>query len=362
MGLAPIRPRSKSASASPSSSPTPPPSTPHVAPQLDEQELGYFQSFFKDVSPQYQDYATFWGYALKESKTSFSIRHGIVALGALFKSAKQSSSAHYRVDLTQGTHRQFALEQYQKALQSLRESIPGIHKGDSVRTTLISCLILSCFDNFLGNGGFALQHITSARNVLSMSEQPKTPPPTAQLVGDGEDILMTGFYRMDLQALCLLGADENRTYVQFELQNPIVSLPAKFINIDEARNARNLLVWNGYRRFYQTDFYQFGPKEAIPPSAMEVRDYLVRQLYTLHEQIDLLLLDSKPDPQLHPLVQAEAMKAYSTTLLIRLVMSLQAPQTTSDTLLPEFEYLLSIARRALEFEADGCPMIQSTFT
>ena len=193
-----------------------------------------------------------------------------------------------------------------------------------------------------------------------MSEQPKTPPPTAKLVGDGEDILMTGFYRMDLQALCLLGADENRTYVQFELRNPIISLPAKFASIDEARNARNVLVWNGYRRFYQTDFYQLGPKEAIPPSAMEVRDYLVRQLYTLHEQIDLLLLDSKPDLHLHPLARPDAMKVYSTTLLIRLAMSLQAQQTTSDALLREFEYLLSMARRALEFEADGCPMIQST--
>jgi hypothetical protein len=356
LGLAPIRPRSPS--VSPSTSPTPPLSTPDVVPHLDDRERGYFHSFFKDVSPQYQDYAAFWDYALKESKTSFSIRHGIVALGALSKSAKQSNSAHYRVDLTQGAHREFALGQYQEALQGLRESIPAIKNFDSVRTTLVSCLILSCFDNFLGNGGFSLQHITCARNVLSTSEPLKTVPPSAELLGYGEDILMTSFYQMDLQALCLLGADENRTYIQFELQNPIVSLPAKFSSINEARNARNLLVWNGYRRFYQTDFYQLGPKEAIPASAIEVRDYLVGQLYTLHEQIDLLLLDSKPDLHLHPLARLEAMKVYSTTLLIRLAMSLQAPQTTSDALLPEFDYLLSMARRALEFEAEGCPMIQ----
>jgi hypothetical protein len=178
--------------------------------------------------------------------------------------------------------------------------------------------------------------------------------------GEGEDIVMSGFYLMDLQALCLLGADETRTYFMFDQRNPIVPvpLPAKFVTLDEAKAARNVLVWNGYRTVYQTDFYQYGPKEAIPSSAVEMRDYLVRQIYTLHEQIDLLLLDSKPDLHLHPLSRPEAIKVYSTTLLIRLAMSLQAPQTTSDVLLPAFEYLLLMARRALEYEAEGCQLIQ----
>jgi hypothetical protein len=42
-------------------------------------------------------------------------------------------------------------------------------------------------------------------------------------------------------------------------------------------------------------------------------------------------------------------------------MSLQAPQTTSDLLLAEFEYLLVMARRALEYEAEGMQMIQGVF-
>jgi hypothetical protein len=323
----------------------------------------YFQTFFKDVAPQFQDYAPFWHFARKESKSSYSIRHGLVALGALSKSAKRSPSNHYRVDLTQGTHREIALEQYQKALQSLRESIPGIDQGNPVRTTLVSCLILSCFENFLGNVGFSLQHITWARHVLTASETSRATSSTSttNVVGEGEDIVMSCFYLMDLQALCLLGADESRTYFKFDQASPIVSMPAILNNLDEAKNARHVLVWNGYKAWYNTDFYQYGPKEAIPPSTIEVRDYLVGQLHALHEQIDLLLLGSTSDPHHHPLARPEAIKVYSTTLLIRLAMSLQAPQSTSDLLLAEFEYLLGMARSALEYEAEGVQMIQGVF-
>jgi hypothetical protein len=180
----------------------------------------------------------------------------------------------------------------------------------------------------------------------------------SKCVGEGEDIVMSGFYVMDLQALLLLGADESRTYFKFDQQDPIISLPAKFATLDEAKKARHMLVWHGYRTVYQTDFYQYGRKEAIPLSVIEMRDYLVSQIYALHLQIDLLLLGSNPDLHLHPLARPEAIKVYSTTLLIRLALSLQAPQITSDALLPEFEYLLMMARRALEYEAEGCQLIQ----
>ncbi|KAN0112291.1 hypothetical protein V8E51_005242 [Hyaloscypha variabilis] len=356
MGLAPIR--SRSLSTSPSASPTPSQSTTSAVPQLDDREAAYFQVFFKDVAPQFQDYVPFWDFARKASKSSYSIRHGLVALGALSKSAKRSSSNHYRVDLPQGTHRELALEQYQKALSGLRESIGGIGRGRPVRTTLVSCLILSCFENFLGNAGFSLQHITWARHVLSASVTPKANPLESKCAGEGEDVVMSGFYVMDLQALLLLGADESRTYFKFDQRDPIISLPAKFATLDEAKKARHMLVWHGYRTVYQTDFYQYGRKEAIPLSVIEMRDYLVSQIYALHQQIDLLLLGSNPDLHLHPLARPEAIKVYSTTLLIRLALSLQAPQITSDALLPEFEYLLMMARRALEYEAEGCQLIQ----
>jgi len=360
MGLAPIR--SRTLSTSPSASPTPAQSTTFTVPQLDDREAAYFQTFFKDVAPQFQDCVALWNFARKASKSSYSIRHGLVALGALSKSAKRSSSNHYRVDLPQGTHRELALEQYQKALSGLRESIGGIGRGRPVRTTLVSCLILSCFENFLGNAGFSLQHVTWARHVLSSSVSPKANPSTSMDVEEGEDIVTTAFYLMDLQALLLLGSDEKRTYFKFDQRDPIISLPAKFATLDEAKKARHMLVWNGYRTVYLTDFYQYGPIEAIPLSVIEMRDDLVSQIYVLHQQIDLLLLGSKPDLHLHPLARPEAIKVYSTTLLIRLAMSLQAPQITSDALLPEFEYLLTMARAALEYEAEGCQLIQGKHT
>lgn len=361
--LAPIRPRSV---GSLSSSQTPSPTSSLYTPSLDldlyEEEQRYFQSFIDDVAVHLQGHdAFFWrGVALQESQTNYSVRHGIVAIGALAKSTERSLCGSHRMDTSHGSHREFALQQYEKAIQGLRETMGRMERGKCARTSVISCLVLAFFDNFIGNGGFALQHIRHAREVMLATDV--TVPAVVSPKDQEQDQLASMFLRLDMQALCAMGIEENRTFTALEPHKPDFTLPAQFSNVEEARNTRNLVVWEGYNFFYRTARYEGFPPEQIPTSTIRLRDHLIEQLHLLHALLNSLLRDVEPDLVCHPLSRPESLKLYSTVVLIRLTSSLGTPETACDDLLPYFEFLLDLSRETLEYEASGNPDMFGTYS
>ncbi|KAH7357243.1 hypothetical protein BKA65DRAFT_223448 [Rhexocercosporidium sp. MPI-PUGE-AT-0058] len=355
--LAPIRPRSISSSSSPSSSPTVSLYTPSLALDLYDEEQRYFQSFIDDVSIHLQGHDTFFwrGVALQESQTNFSVRHAIVAIGALARSTDRSLCGSHRMDSSHGPHREFALQQYEKAIQGLRESMNTNDHWRCIRASVISCLVLAFFDNFIGNGGFALQHIRHARDILLAANI--VVPSVVTSRNREEDHISSMFLRLDMQALCAMGIEDNRTYVALESHNPNFTLPARFTSVEEARNTRNTIVSEGYNFFYQAAKYETLAPEQIPESILRIRDYMIEQIHLLHSLLDSLLLEVEPDLVCHPLSRPESLKLYSTVLLVRLTSCLGAPETACDALLPYFEFLLDISREILEYEAAGNPII-----
>lgn len=234
-----------------------------------------------------------------------------------------------------------------------------IEHGKCIRASVISCLVLAFFDNFIGNGGFALQHIRHARDILLAADI--VVPAVVTSKNREEDHIGSMFLRLDMQALCAMGIEENRTYVTLEAHTPDFTLPARFSSVEEARNTRNLVVWEGYNFFYRASKYEYSTPEQIPDSILRVRDYMIEQIHLLHNLLDILLLDVEPDLICHPLSRPESLKLYSTVLLVRLTSSLGAPETACDDLLPYFEFLLDISREALEYEAAGNPSIFGTY-
>lgn len=81
----------------------------------------------------------------------------------------------------------FALIQYQKAIRGLREFIDGLEKGRGGRSTLICCMVLTLFDCFYGNVGFAAQHIRFGRKLLSAWTSTDSNKPPNQITGDPID-------------------------------------------------------------------------------------------------------------------------------------------------------------------------------
>lgn len=328
---------------------------------LYDEEERYFQSFISDVSIHLQGHdAFFWrGVALQESRTNFSVRHAIVAIGALARSTDRSLCGSHRMDTSHGSHREFALHQYQKAIQGLRESMNHIDHNKSIRASVISCLVLAFFDNFIGNGGFALQHIRHARGLLIASKV--VAPAVVTSKSTEEDQLASMFLRLDMQALCAMGIEENRTFIALQPHTPDFTLPLRFGSVEEARSTRNMVVWEGYNFIYRAAKHELSPPDQIPAAILRLRGHLIKQIHLLHSLLDSLMLDIEPDLICHPLSRPESLKLYTTVLLIRLTSSLGAPESACDDLLPYFEFLLDISRETLEYEAAGNPSVFGTY-
>jgi hypothetical protein len=138
--------------------PTPPP-TPHVnqaiikvtpsifepdAFAFDTQEGQYFQLFRTHTASELSGFfdSEFWMRSvLQESHSQASIRHAVIALGALYKTLEKASESPPGTPSenfdTAPTHYNFAVQQYAKAVTRLREAIQN-DETRSHRTILIS--------------------------------------------------------------------------------------------------------------------------------------------------------------------------------------------------------------------------------
>jgi hypothetical protein len=115
--------------------------------------------------------SVFWtGTILQASHSSPAIKHSLVAIGALYKSLELSSTLPLDARSTSATpaavHHTFALRQYSKAIRLIRGSFDEGEKT-SLRTTLISCILFSCFESFHGDQNAAVTQIHSGINLLN---------------------------------------------------------------------------------------------------------------------------------------------------------------------------------------------------
>lgn len=329
---------------------------------LDDREQYYFQNCGDEVEGQMQGHdIAFWrSIALQESNTSFSIRHAMVAIGALKKSAVKKSG-RYQMDANPGRHREFALQQYHKAIHGLRESIPNLEDEAGVRSTLVCCMVLAIFDDFIGHRAFALQHMRYAREIL-VNSNVLLPATIAGALGDKvNENLASMFLRLDVLALCATSIDEHRTCIPLQQNCPVVEIPTRLSSLEEAQKLSNLVTWEGYMLYYHCAKYQLLPCNQIPPTVIRLRDRIIKHVYDLI----LLLAELKSDSQdvtRHPLARVEALALHPTLVLIRLVSGLGAPETACDALLPQFSYLLNLSREILQYEALENPGVMGSET
>ena len=109
-------------------------------------------------------------------------RYAVVAIGALWKALDitQTLSNGYRQSL--GGHQEgkglyaFALNEYGKAL-NLMKDIPKQEDPCRLRNTLISSLLTTCFESYIGNQKHALMQAELGVNVLLEWNDECTKPP-----------------------------------------------------------------------------------------------------------------------------------------------------------------------------------------
>ncbi|KAE9379817.1 hypothetical protein N431DRAFT_360988 [Stipitochalara longipes BDJ] len=134
------------------------------------------------------------------------IRHAVVAIGALDRS-RISSAASRRSNIgsAKDLHREFALLQYNKALNAMKDSIRESEIGTNPRKVILACLLVVCLENFFRNKYLALSHALAGHRILqdwlsrypsSLQHKPGISSPAVNVI---EDELVHAFGKLDLQ-------------------------------------------------------------------------------------------------------------------------------------------------------------------
>ncbi|KAH7305719.1 hypothetical protein BKA65DRAFT_415594 [Rhexocercosporidium sp. MPI-PUGE-AT-0058] len=266
---------------------------------FDSQEGQYFQVFRTHTASELSGFfdSEFWQRSvLQESHSEASIRHAVVALGALYKTLEKVSesppgSPDNGAFDTAPRHYNFALQQYGKAITRLRESLEN-KETRSERTTLISIVLFTCFQSFTGDHKAAISQIQHGLGLLEERRQDSKQPLIRRKENVVEDELVQMFTRLAIQA---------KSYdMAFHFPHPYVirltpqtradptspqsqsspsdtsstsmdsNIPETFLNSQEARTALDSLCERIMRFNELLSSYHRGPNNILPKSVQSL--------------------------------------------------------------------------------------------
>ncbi|KAH8586728.1 hypothetical protein B0O99DRAFT_489086, partial [Bisporella sp. PMI_857] len=270
---------------------------------------------------------------LQESITNSCVRHTIVATGAMMQSFNLSCKWAYMLKFTsiRDEHYKFALEQYQKAIFKLQTLIGGRQGSDDTAEFLIPAFALALFDIFAGNNEFAIQHIYFCRHVL---------------VACHSSFL---FVNNDIQVIFALGIEEQCSYSAYAPPYSTTTVPEKFLDLEDARSCRDILLENAYNTYLSTLQFHFTAREEIPEKWMGVREDILQSINLWFTAFNSLQ-GYQDDITAHPLARSNSMSFEVTILLLRLSSMLQTPETCYDGLEQHFRNLLTVCNDVVEYE------------
>ncbi|KAF7862615.1 hypothetical protein EAF04_007488 [Stromatinia cepivora] len=179
---------------------------------FDAKEGQYFQVFRTHTASELSGFfdSEFWMRSvLQESHSEASIRHAVVALGALYKtlekvaesppSSPSSSTQNTSSGDSAPTHWNFAWEQYGKAVTRMRQSIEN-NEVRSQRTILISSVLFTCFQSFVGDHKAAIKQVQVGLGVMEKQRRERRKPYIQRKDDIVEEELGQMFTRMAIQA------------------------------------------------------------------------------------------------------------------------------------------------------------------
>ena len=189
-----------------------------------------------------------------------AIRHLVVAIGALAKACmtfhEQNNKELGRYVADQRRHHGAAITEYSKALGLMREA--SIQGRQDLRTTLITSLLIACFECCHGNHDLADAQVESAIGLINNwrdSYSSADPVVSSPAPGVIEDPLICMFGGLEVQSN-LFGTkntpDQHRV-MMYEGEDVIQGMPAYFDDLDIARAYLQLIVKRLLHFLYSID-------------------------------------------------------------------------------------------------------------
>jgi hypothetical protein len=323
----------------------------------DEQEERFFRIFHEETAGALSggfDTPLWNRIVLQACQDEPCILHCAVAISALDKACKVKSLeslAH-----TSETHHRYALQQYSKALQGVREVI--LKRESPLRTALIASLLIFCFENFHGDVRLALTNVQSSVDLLHSwlasnigPEVPKGFSPRPQII---EDDLVLAFARLDVHLMSWIDTPQpSRTSILDYAVTEPAPIPAHFSSLLEAKTSfehvvnrlfkylaqikriKNEVHASLHNRVYDEDGIPF----IEPPVSIELKSWM-----TAH--VPVLSAARKPTGA-QDFVGALTLRIHALTLLISLrsVFFDDGVQSKAhDVFLPEYCEIVALAR------------------
>lgn len=241
----------------------------------DEVEARYFRIFHEKLAFDLSGYfeAPFWTRLIpQQCHHNPGIKHAIIALSALYKSALSSKS--HTVNLND-EHYSFALVQQRQAIRSLRNDLSS--GQPQMRLALVASLLFSCFESFHGDWETATQQVYNGFNILKRLSEDETRHATNSLIDIDLDVGLT-LRRLDLQILSFLAMSPMLEHPNdFNLEEIALDLPDQFTTFNEAFTAVTQLA---------VSILRHSKTSARCENDSGPRDFLARQKQRLQRLLD----------------------------------------------------------------------------
>ena len=148
-----------------------PSSSPHFDTEIERQHFMTFQTRTAPELTGYFDSSVWNRKVLQACHDQEYSRHAVVALGAVWKAQDIRQTPPTGFPLGAGGSQEakalyaFALKEYGRAIRLMRD-IPKQQDPDRLRNTLMSSLLTTCFESYIGNQDLALSQAELGVDVL----------------------------------------------------------------------------------------------------------------------------------------------------------------------------------------------------
>lgn len=301
----------------------------------------------------------FWtSYVLPMSVSCKSVQHAIVALATQHRAWAESRAAPGRNSSTDST---YSFQSYGKAIRSLNEQIGKQKKRTSlVEETLITCLLLICFNVLQGNDVDTLMHLEAGLQICNKN-LPRPQRPSLQFEDPHQPIqeLAMSFKRLDLQAAWYVGSYQIKSLTPTDPQG--VELPPlynehlkDFVSMVDARQTLDNIVCLGFH-FMRSEANQVkylrraeGHHDLHYNNLTCRRDLYIKQLRQwdkLFRRLQLVSLRQEDD--IHRINASKHKISYNVNL-ISLSICLSPDEITYDRFQSEFIDIIKHAEKVLQ--------------
>ncbi|TGO32158.1 hypothetical protein BHYA_0345g00020 [Botrytis hyacinthi] len=271
-----------------------------------------FEFFLRNTAAELSGYydSSFWGnFILAASTQKPSLRHAVIALGALHEDF--SRKGLHSVPSLENQNSQLALNQYSKAIAALRRSLS--QGKEEPLTALMSCILFVCFDSLRGYYESAMVHLQSGLGILQDLRKSST---RNQII---EEKIAPLFRRLTLQSIIYVETKSKHDKMNFVEKLTDVSrndtvISREFKSIEDARNALDQAMDGLFRSFYMME--RFLPIILQPTESLATFDKYTSQLFLWNLAFEQFMISKGKNFTSREVQGAALLKIHHTTLNI----------------------------------------------